>query len=98
MGTDGAGVTLIDGPGVGAVAPSLGSRLDLPLRVLLVSPAQYSGFATDPNFRSFQASAMARAGQAGNHPLFLGEAGLWNGILIVKMHKPIRFYAGDEIK
>ena len=71
---------------------------DSPLRVLLVSPAQYSGFATDPNFRSFQASAMARAGQAGNHPLFLGEAGLWNGILIVKMHKPIRFYAGDTIK
>jgi capsular polysaccharide biosynthesis protein len=35
LGTDGAGVTLIDGPGVGAVAPSLGSRLDLPLRVLL---------------------------------------------------------------
>ena len=71
---------------------------DSPLRVLLVSPAQYSGFATDPNFRSFVASAMARAGQAGSHPLFLGEAGLWNGILIVKMHKPIRFYAGDTIK
>lgn len=41
---------------------------------------------------------MARASQAGGHPLFLGEAGLWNGILIVKMHKPIRFYAGDTIK
>ena len=41
-----------------------------------------SGFATDPNFRSFQASAMARAGQAGNHPMFLGEAGLWNGQLL----------------
>ncbi|RZL88824.1 MAG: DUF4043 family protein [Variovorax sp.] len=71
---------------------------DSPIRVLLVSPAQYSGFATDPNFRQFQASAMARASQAGGHPLFMGDAGLWNGILIVKMPKPIRFYANDTIK
>ncbi len=71
---------------------------DSPLRVLLVSPAQYSTFATDSSFRSLQASSMARANQANQHPLFLGEAGLWNGILIVKMPKPIRFYAGDTIK
>lgn len=71
---------------------------DAPLRVLLVSPAQYSSFATDPSFRQLQASAMARAQQASQHPLFLGDAGLWNGILIVKMPKPIRFYAGDTIK
>lgn len=71
---------------------------DEPLRVLLVSPAQYSAFATDPNFRQFQASAMARAQQAKMHPLFLGSIGLWNGVLIVKMPRPIRFYAGDTIK
>jgi len=71
---------------------------DSPLRVMLVSPAQYSSFATDPSFRQMQASALARANQAKGHPLFLGEAGLWNGILIVKMPKPIRFYAGDTIK
>lgn len=71
---------------------------DEPLRVLLVSPAQYSAFATDPNFRQFQANAMARAQQAKMHPLFLGSIGLWNGVLIVKMPRPIRFYAGDTIK
>ena len=71
---------------------------DSPLRVLLVSPAQYSGFATDPNFRSIQASALARAQQANRHPIFLGDVGLWNGVLIVKMPKPVRFYAGDAIK
>ena len=71
---------------------------DSPLRVMLVSPAQYSSFATDPSFRQLQASSMARANQANQHPLFLGEAGLWNGVLIVKMPKPIRFYAGDTIK
>lgn len=71
---------------------------DSPIRVFLASPAQYSAFATDPGFRAFQANAHARARLAKDHPLFLGDAGLWNGILILKNPKPIRFYAGDEIK
>lgn len=71
---------------------------DAPLRCLLVSPAQYQSFAQDPNFRQFQANALARAQKANNHPLFLGEVGLWNGVLICKMPKPIRFYAGDTIR
>lgn len=70
---------------------------DSPLRVMLVSPAQYHSFAADPNFRQFQANALARASKAKQHPLFLGECGLWNGILIMKMPRPIRFYAGDTI-
>ena len=69
-----------------------------PIRVALVSPAQYSAFATDPAFRGFQANAHQRARLAKDHPLFLGDVGLWNGLLIVKMPKPIRFYAGDEIR
>ena len=71
---------------------------DSPIRVMLVSPAQYHQFATDKDFRTYQANAYQRARLAKDHPLFLGEAGLWNGILIVKMPKPIRFYAGDELK
>jgi capsular polysaccharide biosynthesis protein len=35
LGTDGAGVTLIDGPTVSVVGPGVRSRLDLPLRLLL---------------------------------------------------------------
>lgn len=71
---------------------------DSPLRMLLVSPAQYQAFAQDKDFRQFQANALARANKAKNHPLFLGEVGLWNGVLIAKMPKPIRFYAGDPIR
>ena len=71
---------------------------DSPIRVMLVSPAQYSDFAKSPEFRSFQANAYARARMAKDHPLFLGDVGLWNGILMVKMPKPIRFHAGDTIK
>jgi len=71
---------------------------DSPLRVWMMSPAQYNKFASDPSFRQLQASAMARASQAGQHPLFLGEAGLWNGFLLIKMPRAIRFYAGDVIR
>jgi N4-gp56 family major capsid protein len=71
---------------------------DSPLRVWLMSPAQYNLFAKDSSFRNFQASAFARASRAKQHPLFLGEAGLWNGFLLMKMPRPIRFYAGDTIK
>lgn len=71
---------------------------DSPIRVWLLSPAQYNKFASDPQFRQFQASAMARASKAKQHPIFMGEVGLWNGFLMVKMNRPIRFYAGDPIK
>jgi N4-gp56 family major capsid protein len=70
---------------------------DSPVRVLLVSSEQYTSFVQSGNFRTLQSNAMARAAQAGQNPLFMGDAGLWNGILIVKMPKPIRFYAGDSI-
>lgn len=70
---------------------------DSPIWVLLVSPQQYASFIQTTNFRTFQAQAMQRAAIAGNNPLFRGEAGLWNGILIVKMPKPIRFYSGNAI-
>jgi len=71
---------------------------DAPLRVLLVSAENYNSFVKSTNFRTLQANAMARAQVAGNNPLFMGDAGLWNGILIVKMPKPIRFYSGDSLR
>ena len=71
---------------------------DEPLRALLLSPAQYHAFAQDDNFRKFQVAAMNRAANAKRHPLFLGEAALWNGILLLKQPKPIRFYAGNTIR
>lgn len=70
---------------------------DAPMRVLLVSSEQYTSIVKSTNFRTLQANAMARAQVAKNNPLFMGEAGMWNGILIVKMPKPIRFKAGNAI-
>lgn len=71
---------------------------DEPLRVLLVTPLQYNQFAADPNFRSMQAAAIARAGNAKQHPVFKGEVGIWNNFLIIKQNIPIRFFAGQKIK
>lgn len=71
---------------------------DDPLRVLLVTPLQYNQFASDPEFRSMQAAALARASNAKQHPVFKGEVGLWNNFLIIKQNIPIRFFAGDTIK
>lgn len=71
---------------------------DSPLRVLLVSSEQYTAFVQSTNFRTLQANAMARANAASGHPIFLGDAGLWNGILIVKMPRPIRFYSGNSLR
>jgi N4-gp56 family major capsid protein len=68
---------------------------DSPLRVWLLSPAQYNLFAKSSSFRNFQASAFARASRAKQHPLFLGEAGLWNSFLLMKMPRPIRWYQGQ---
>lgn len=71
---------------------------DDPMRVWMMSPAQYNKFAADPAFRQFQAAALARAAQAAGHPLFKGQAGIWNGFLMIKMPRPIRFYAGDDMQ
>jgi len=71
---------------------------DAPMRVLLCSSEQYTSLVRSGNFRTWQANAMARAQMAKMNPLFMGEAGLWNGILIVKMPKPIRFYGGDILR
>lgn len=70
---------------------------DSPIRVLLCSPAQYNSFAKQEKFRSWQAAALARAANAKQHPIFKVDAGLWSNILIIKMPKPIRFYAGDPV-
>jgi len=70
---------------------------DSPLRVMLVSNAQFNSFLRSPMFRTWQANSMSRASAANKNPLMLGDAGLWRGILIVKMPKPIRFFAGTAL-
>ena len=77
---------------------------DDPIRVLLVSADTYTKFIQSGTgataFRSFQANAYQRGPtdeKGKKHALFMGDALLWNGILIIRMPKPIRFYAGNPL-
>ncbi len=71
---------------------------DEPLRLWIVSPAQYRWFAKQQGFRTLISNAVARSSNAKNHPLFRGEVGLWNNFLIRKMSHAIRFNPGDPIR
>lgn len=71
---------------------------DDPLNVLLVSPRVWNGIkaANSGQLRTFQQNAWNRASYGSKHPLFMGEVGLWNGILVKKVSDFwIRFYHGD---
>lgn len=75
---------------------------DSPLRVLMCSAENFNSFQRSGTgataYRALVANAMARSQLAGQNPLFMGESMLWNGILIVKMPRPIRFYSGDSLR
>jgi len=73
---------------------------DNPMWVMFVPADVYSSLLMEGSLRAFQQGAVnrAQAGQMGNHPLFAGEAGMWNGILVKKMTRAIRFTPGDTTK
>lgn len=65
--------------------------------VFLATPNQYSVLLTEGSLRSFQQQAVNRAAYFDTkHPLFAGEVGMWNGILVVKNDRAIRFAIGES--
>jgi N4-gp56 family major capsid protein len=73
---------------------------DEPLYCLFVTPRQWYWLmvSTDPqNWRTFLANAHQR-GSWSKHPLFRGTGGMWNGILIKKMRRCVRFPAGSTVR
>lgn len=72
--------------------------------VLYMDPVAYSMLKRDTtsgnNIRAWQAAALERGNLMGanRHPLFMGEVGLWNGILIRPMEHAIVFTAGSTTK
>jgi N4-gp56 family major capsid protein len=75
---------------------------DSPLKgVLYLPPGSYNDLITDissstSNLRAYQAAALERAKMAGQHPIFMGEAGIWRGILVKKCDYTIAFNAADS--
>jgi len=65
--------------------------------VFLATPNQYSQLLTEGSLRAFQQNAVNRAAYLDRkHPLFAGEVGMWNGILVIKNDRAIRFMPGDS--
>lgn len=75
---------------------------DSPLKgILMLSPGSYNALITDissstSNLRAYQAAALERAKHSGNHPIFMGEAGIWRGILVKKIDHTISFAASSS--
>ena len=73
-----------------------------PLYVLLVSTRQWHNLQTAieslPNGGSVWRTFLMNARERGSkNPLFTGEPGLWNGVLIRKTQRAIRFLPGDTV-
>lgn len=75
---------------------------DAPLKgILLLPPSSYNSLITDissttSNLRAYQAAVTDRAKYASDHPLFMGEVGIWRGILVKKIDYTIYFNASDS--
>lgn len=67
--------------------------------VFLATPNQYSILLTEGSLRAFQQNAVNRAAYMdGKHPLFAGEVGMWNGILVIKNERAVRFMPSETTK
>jgi N4-gp56 family major capsid protein len=75
---------------------------DEPMWVLYVTAAQWNSILTNTSntvWRTVLQNAWNRKSYGSKHPLFTGEAGIWNGILIRKMDRlAIEFGAGTAVK
>jgi hypothetical protein len=67
---------------------------------MLVPSCAYASLVQDAtannSIRAFQANAWQRAQHGSKHPLFMGEVGMWNGILVKRIDRAVRFVASDS--
>lgn len=74
---------------------------DDPMWLLYVTPRQWSSLLTNTSatgIRAFQQNAWNRGSYGSKHPLFKGEVGMWNGILVKKLNRAVRFNPGDAMR
>lgn len=77
---------------------------DEPMYLLLVTNRQWNSIKTNTSgqvWRTFLQNAWNRASSftgGKKHPLFTGEPGMWNNILIRKTDRAIRFNAGEAVQ
>jgi len=72
---------------------------DEPLYLLLVSGRQWQTILTNTSnlvWRTFLQNAWQRKSYGSKHPLFTGEPGIWNGILVKKIDRAIRMLPSES--
>lgn len=77
-----------------------GDESDEPFYILALTPGAYNDLLTEGVLRSFQQHAIQRA-QAGNllnHPLFRGNAVMWNNIMFKKLNRWVSFNGGSSVR
>lgn len=76
---------------------------DSPLKgILMMPPGAYNQLITDvssstSNLRAFQAAVEQRQRYAKDSSVFMGEVGIWRGILVKKMEHTIKLAAGASV-
>ena len=74
------------------------AAMDEPMRIMLCPSNVYSQLLVSGQLRAFQQNAITRASYGSKHPLFRGDVGMWNGILVKKMQRSIAFLPGTVVK
>lgn len=80
------------------VMPGDNAAGENPMWVLYAPADVYSSLLAEGSLRAFQQYAVNRAQSGGlaNHPLFAGECGMWNGILVKKITRAISYLPGES--
>jgi N4-gp56 family major capsid protein len=92
-----AAIDEADNPLQPIVLPDDPASQDEPLYLLIVSNRQWHYLQTrtgEKAWRTFLSNARERSSK---NPLFSGEPGMWNGILVRKTSRAIRFFPGDSV-
>lgn len=79
------------------VLPDDPASQDEPLYLLLVSTRQWHYLQTRTGEKAWRTFLMNARERSSKNPLFLGEPGMWNGILVRKTSRAIRFFPGDTL-
>lgn len=79
------------------VLPDDPASADEPLYVLLVTARVWHYLQTRTGEKAWRTFLMNARERGSKNPLFTGEPGMWNGILIKKMPRAIRFNPGETV-
>lgn len=92
-----ASIDEMDSPLQPIVLPDDPAAADEPLYVLLVTSRVWHYLQSRTGEKAWRTFLMNARERGSKNPLFTGEPGMWNGVLIKKMPRAIRFSPGEVV-